>query len=174
MQNESVPRTAFYQNVTSIIEAIEDCYAKRRHVACLILLYSGIDSIAALEAGSATPETFKTWVASYLLKAGTFACTPTDLYAARCGILHTFSADSNLSKAGRARIVAYAFEKADIADIEKAYKPQNCVAVHLGELVDAFRVALGNYMEQVLNEPNRLQKVEESCKNWMLRIDLPR
>ena len=40
---------AFEENLIALLDSIEDCLAKRRLLLCLILLYSGIDIVSALE-----------------------------------------------------------------------------------------------------------------------------
>src|SRR5438477_12737481 len=81
--------TAFQRNLTELLDSIEDCLAKRRILPCLMLLYSGIDVIASLEAGTASRSAFTKWVNRYVLKSTSLSCTASDLYGARCGILHT-------------------------------------------------------------------------------------
>ena len=49
----------FQQNVTALLDSIEDCLTKGRTIACLILLYSGIDCISALETGRANRSRFR-------------------------------------------------------------------------------------------------------------------
>jgi hypothetical protein len=91
---------AFYENVTEQLNAIEDCLERRRIIACLCLIYSAIDVIASLERrpNESTKAAFVRWVSENMSKARPLPCTPLELYAARCGILHTFAADSDLSR----------------------------------------------------------------------------
>src|SRR5690242_2777684 len=60
----------FQQNIKALLDSIEDCLSKQRTIPCLILLYSGIDSISALESGKASRSSFKEWVTKYVLKRG--------------------------------------------------------------------------------------------------------
>jgi len=63
----------------------------------------------------ATAETFCNWVERYLFPQRRLACSAPELYAARCGVLHTFTADSRMARRGDARRVVYAWgpKKAD-------------------------------------------------------------
>lgn len=88
----------FEKNLTVLLESIEDCLANRRLLPCLILIYSSIDIVSSLEPGRATGSAFMAWTDKYLLKAISLPCTPSDLWGARCGILHTFSGESDMSK----------------------------------------------------------------------------
>lgn len=82
---------AFDDNVTQLFDAIEDCLAKGRLLPCLTLLYSGIDVIASLERkpGEGACAAFVRWTEENLLKVHPLQCTGLELYAARCGVVHT-------------------------------------------------------------------------------------
>jgi hypothetical protein len=85
--------------------------------ATLDLLYSGIDTLgwlaAPLETKEATRTTFEAWsnkfLVSKLKSIDGSAITATDLYSARCGILHTSRSTSKLSGKGEAREICYQF-----------------------------------------------------------------
>src|SRR5271167_3287926 len=97
---------AFYDHVIQQLEAIENCLANRRIVPCLCLLYTVIDVIASLERKpeEGTRAAFVHWVGENMLKTYPLPCTALELYAARCGVLHTFTPDSELSRHGKARM----------------------------------------------------------------------
>jgi hypothetical protein len=85
--------------------------------AALTVIYSGIDTFGFLaappEARKATGKTFTRWCEQYILPRlqsddGT-AITSADLYAARCGILHTSTPVSLLERDGEARQIFYVF-----------------------------------------------------------------
>src|SRR6266446_10096439 len=103
MQNGAI------ESFRHIFEAIEDELEKRRHLPALILIYTTIDSIAWLTSRndlSRVRERFESWVSRWLTPS-LLQCSATELYAARCGILHTFTSRSDLSDSGKARRVAY-------------------------------------------------------------------
>src|SRR5437016_5607270 len=110
---------AFYRNTISMIDSIEDCLEKRRFLPCLALLYTGLDVMASLESqpSEGTKAAFVRWVDKYFLKAQPLPCNATELYAARCGILHTFTAESDLSRQGKARMLIYAWGNAAVEDL---------------------------------------------------------
>ena len=79
---------------------------------CLVVLYSTIDSIASLSSThdrDVTRQDFEGWVNRFLLPGSKLTCTSTDLYAARCGVLHSFSAYSSIQRRGKARLICYAW-----------------------------------------------------------------
>ena len=161
------------QNLVEHLDAIEDCLQKRRILSCLCLLYSGIDVIASLETGKSTKSTFLRWVEGNMLKARPMPCTALELYAARCGILHTFTADSDLSrKQGVCRII-YAWGNARNEDLSKVVKALGGaeVAIHVRELIDSFAAGLLLYLEGVVQNPDRLRRIEKSTDLWFSHLD---
>lgn len=55
-----------------------------------------------------------------MLKPGTLSCTEADLYAAKCSVVHSFTPDSDLTKAGKARVIGYAFGSANVDKLDQA------------------------------------------------------
>jgi hypothetical protein len=164
---------AFEENVIALLESVEDCLAKRRLLPCLILVYSGIDIISSLEPGRASGSAFMAWADKYLLKDALLACTPSDLYGARCGILHTFSAESGMSRKGQARQIVYAWGNAkteQLASTSKELGRNDCV-IHIRELINAFRVGLANYLEEVMEDDSRSQKLYAGASLWFTHMD---
>jgi len=165
--------TAFQRNLTELLDSIEDCLAKRRILPCLMLLYSGIDVIASLEAGRASRSAFTKWVNRYVLKSTSLSCTASDLYGARCGILHTLSAESDMSRKGQARQIVYAWGAAKAADLaltSKGIGRTDC-AIHIRELIDAFRSGLADYLDEVMRDDNRQQRLYEGASLWLTHMD---
>jgi len=164
---------AFEENLIALLKSIEECLAKGRILPCLMLLYAGIDVVASLEAGRAGPRAFRRWVNKYLLKSAPLRCTASDLYGARCGILHTFSAESDMSRKGQARQIVYAWGDAKAEDLALAAKTlgRNDRVVHVRELVNAFRVGLTNYLDEVMQDENRKRKLYAGASLWFTHMN---
>ena len=79
--------------------------------SALILIYSGIDAMAYLARPISQdynePQDFKDWVTSYLHIKGSVKITPDEWWAARCGIVHTYTPFSRKHKDGNVRILIY-------------------------------------------------------------------
>jgi hypothetical protein len=89
--------TDFERHLSDLLVSIDECLTDNRLLPCLVLLYTGIDVIASLETeGKAQRDGFIRWVKKYLLKSKILECNGIDLYAARCEVVHTFTAESNL------------------------------------------------------------------------------
>jgi hypothetical protein len=165
----------FYQNTVALMEAIEDCLDKRRLLPCLALLYTGIDVMASLGGGEreSTKKAFTRWVDSYMLKGRGLPCTALELYAARCGVVHTFTSDSELYREGKVRQIFYAWGTASAEDLRQAsdiLRRKDCVVVHIRDLIDAFRHGLADYGEEIERDPIRQQAVAKRAGQWFVNL----
>ncbi len=85
--------------------------------ASLILIYSGIDTFGLLAASpvvlDATGDTYKQWCEKYILprihSVEDKPVTADDLWAARCGVLHTSTPLSRHERKGKAHQIWYQF-----------------------------------------------------------------
>jgi hypothetical protein len=164
----------FYQNAIEQLESIEDCLNKDRVLSSLCLLYSLIDVTASLERGpNEGKSAFVRWVDRYMLRKRPLPCTALELYAARCGILHSFTPDSNLSRKGKARNIVYAFGPAKLEDLAKTGKRlgRADASVHIKDLVESFRAGLDEYLGEIVHDPERLRMIEQSESLWFTRLD---
>jgi len=133
---------------------------------CLALLYSTMDAAAWLdrpdEHQDVTKDDFVAWVTRYVLEGRSLRCRAIDLYAARCGMLHSFSAYSRLSRKGEAYHMAYSWGIARREDLETAVwlmKKDNLAAVHVDDLMTATEEGFETFLQEVSQDPSRLQKV---------------
>ena len=86
----------FIQVYTQIFSAITYCVSEKLILPALILIYSSIDSASWLSSDNeyhSVRERFQNWVDTWMLKKYPLPCNATELYAARCGILHTLTPD---------------------------------------------------------------------------------
>jgi len=167
---------AFSHHMFALLESIDYCISKQYVLPCLTLLYSGIDIVASLEARPNEPvnKSFTRWVKKYLLKHGAFQCNAIDLYAARCGVVHTFTPESDLSRKGKARQIAYAWGDADVSKLNKASDilgRKDVVSVHLHDLVVAFRHSIVAYLEEIDSSPAKQQLFEKAAGLWFVPTD---
>src|SRR5262245_17794796 len=84
-----------------LLPAIDLCLEGKRFIAALLLLYSGVDSLGWLYAKDESERPgrrFTKFVDRFLLPGSKLNCNSADLWAARCAVLHTMTADSDLSR----------------------------------------------------------------------------
>ncbi len=163
-----------YSNLKDISDTIDDCLDQERYLPALVLLYAAIDAVAAIErmSGDSIGAAFTRWVERYLLKAPSLRCTALELYAARCGILHTFTAESKLSRSAKARMVVYAYGDADASNpgVSEAMDRKGCVVVHVRDLVTAFQEGLADNLDEVLLDPERKKRLAAAMEMWFTKM----
>jgi hypothetical protein len=165
-----------YKNLMLLGSGVEACLEKKLTGPALILLYSAIDTAGWLDSPEkdATRESFIKWVDDYLLKAKPLGCTSLDLYAARCGLLHTFSPDSRLSFKGKARRICYAWGTASVQDLQRTIDLTNkfteYVAVHVNDLYEGWRIGLLAFTQDLEDDPTRKTRVYEKTSNFFSEL----
>ena len=167
-----------FNNMMLLTSGIEACMEKKAMIPALVLIYSAIDTTGWLD----STETFSTrndfirWVDTYLLKAKQLKCSAIDLYAARCGLLHTFTADSQLSSSGTARVIWYAWGKAKVEDLQRAIdlknKSNKLVAVHVNELYQAWLSGLELWGQDLDKDSNRSAKILTKAKKFFADLGI--
>jgi hypothetical protein len=154
-----------YENLMSLSKGIEACLENQLTGPALILIYSAIDTVGWLDGEEqfATKSTFIDWTEAYLLSAKQLSCTATDLYAARCGLLHTFTPNSKLSNDRRARRICYAWGNSRAEDLQRtinlANKGTEYVAVKVEELFTAWLGGVSAFIDELESDTARSVRV---------------
>jgi hypothetical protein len=142
------------------IITIQEMLEKRRFLTALILFYSTIDILGSLLRPKSHPDTsggdFKAWVNRYIFLGSSLPATADDLWAARCGLLHTNTPDSRNSRTGKAREIHYVKGNKDLAifmqqEMKRSGEPK--VIVDIDSLFDAFINALIKFMHDIKHNP---------------------
>jgi hypothetical protein len=147
-----------------IVKEVNQAWDRRALRATLILVYSGIDAMAYLTMPAAkdrvTRADFVSWADQYLrfrdaARNPTLSIPGLELYAARCGVVHTYSTEADLHKQGVVkRQIGYGDEflpevKADPAN-------DALVMLSIRGLVDAFTMGVANTLRDLkTDEPKR-------------------
>jgi hypothetical protein len=144
-----------------LLGAISKCIRSGYQLPALILMYSAIDIMAWLDrdekASDVTRSDFIRWAETYLLPDSGLDCTATDLYAARCAVLHSYTARSQLSRKGRAKEIFYAWGTAKEETLRatlarSSLRNQVCV-VHIDKLLKALRRGIAEFTKVKGNTP---------------------
>jgi hypothetical protein len=130
---------------------IELNLSERLILPTLMLLYSGMDVLGSLAApsGRGGQQTFTDWTSRYMTgfldKKGLSA---TDLYSARCGILHTGRATSDMVDGGNARELWYRL--GDDSHINLIVNtPVPPVEIDIVEMARAFSAGIDQFLSAV-------------------------
>jgi hypothetical protein len=146
------------RHFVSAVEAAGIMFSKDPYGYFLVVIYSSIDTLGLLDAPpeqlSTTSSSFKAWATKYFLPQTSGDYDATELWAARCAILHTFTTESDLSRSGRARQLQYYFASGDAARNFVAINNQidngAHVAVHLGDFGRAHVSSMQSFVPDLL------------------------
>ena len=148
-----------YDGIKKGVQATLDagCYG-----SAVILIYAGIDTMAFLgmpkNQEDVTSTDFMAWTERYLK----FPCkeqpTPTDLWGARCGMLHNYSSFSRLSRESKCRNIGYV----DHSKPEVMSDPgvPTLILISVKGLADAFFRGLDQYMIDLFANKERAAVAE--------------
>lgn len=163
-----------------MLEAAGRCVQLRQHLPAMVLIYSHIDTLAW--AGSSKQKasvraTFEEWVSRWLLpELATVAptLTATDLYAARCAVLHTLTGSSDLSIAGKAKRIAYAWGTARAHVLDEALGSTEFagtfVTLHYENLLQALKSALEKFTLAAQSDASLRASLEEASGQHYMSI----
>jgi len=105
------PMDKLVARVDQLFNAIAGCLHNDHLESAMILVYSGIDALAWLNRPANVDDVrqidFEQWLDTYFMPDSGFNCTSSDLYAARCGLVHSNTSESRLNPEDRAHKVFY-------------------------------------------------------------------
>ena len=145
-----------------------ECYA-----AAVILVYSGIDTMAYIgipdNQEDVTSRDFMNWADQYIRFPCNEQVTGADLYGARCGMLHSYSVTSRLSREGKCRRVGYM----DKAVPEVRYDPgidPSFVLVSIHGLAEAFFRGIDQFLVDIFADPVKAAVAERRLDQLVMEI----
>lgn len=159
------------------IRATEICIAENLIIPALILIYSSIDStswLASDDDNQPVAKRFQSWVDNWMLKKFNLPCTAIELYAARCGILHTLTPTANLNDKKGIRQISYAWGTTKQEDLDKTIKlidNQQYVAVHINDIFFSFRNGLYEYLEEIEKDAIRKNSFAQKASKHFANLD---
>ena len=96
-----------------LVAGVKHCLTGHFIGSALVLCYSLIDTMAWLGLPDGRDKVgrkdFMNWADKYVLPNGGLECTAVDLYSARCGVVHSMSPESQLSRSGNATELVYSW-----------------------------------------------------------------
>ena len=168
---------ALERNVGELLTDIEGCFQSKFITPGLVLLYASIDIMASLHRPESHPDVtrsdFIEWVNDYLLPNQNLACTAMDLYAARCSLIHSYSSESRLSREGNAKPIFYAWGTGPTEYLENLIdtvgnSPR--VALHVEQLLDAFRTGVERFQQRLHGDPNMSALVKDRTEKFFINM----
>lgn len=156
---------ALFESAARHLKAIDLCIENGLRIPALILVYSGMDIFASLDRpekkDEATREDFIAWCDKYLLKQNKFPCSATDIYAARCGVVHANISESRLSRSKKAKEIIYSWGNQGPESLQSTLDSLGYEkhVIHIESLAEAFKNGVQLFLEDVKNDPDRISLV---------------
>jgi hypothetical protein len=156
----------FVTRALELVDAVKATFGPSRATfPALLLMYATIDILSALSRPRDHVETsgpvFQRWIGEYLLPDSGLNCTAEDIWAARCGLLHTLSLSSRLSRAGRAKPICYINRQDGVERMQQFCdgKGHDVVVVSLENYVAAFYQAVLRFTERISKDAELRERV---------------
>ncbi len=164
------------ENLKQLLGSIEHALQSKYYLPAQILIYAGIDAAAwlASDTNEAVGTRFRRWVDRWMLPVKPLSATAADLYAARCAVLHTLTADSHLSNEGTAHRIAYATGQASAKELQARLDSMgrsDLVVVHIMDLYDAFRLGFADYFESLKSDPAAFARTKAKMDRYSVHIE---
>lgn len=163
---------AMYESLLEVIAVAEYSAEVGAVLISLVLCYSAVDTVSWLAAASDTQpvaKRFQNWVDQFLLpESKRLKCTAEELYAARCGIVHTLSSEAHLHRSKSLRRISYAWGNADVQKLQKRIVESGLedklVAVHLSDLTEGLRLGTARFFQVVRSDEALQVRIVEKSK----------
>lgn len=155
-----------------MLSGIDGCLETQCLVSAVALIYSTIDALSALtrpiDVPDTTQEIFTNWVREYMDPDNSLRCTASDLYGARCGVLHNYGSDSRKRRKGEAKELIYKWRNGPDPDPKrKVPLPKDATTIIVEDLRDALQHGINNFYEAIARTPE-LKKIVDHHEKELL------
>lgn len=170
----------FCQTVQELVLAVDEAFRPSAKLPAFILLYASIDILASLTRPDGQQDTdggvFKKWVDTYLLPESGLSCTASDIWGARCGILHTYTMQSKSSREGKARELLYISDGrlARIAQSTLDPEAESKVVINLSDLLNAYFKAATTFVAAVMHDEQLRKRAFQHASKLIVHQQQPR
>lgn len=167
---------SFEKRTEELLFTIRACIENKILLPGLILLYSGIDIMAWLNMPKSRTEAktvdFINWVNKYI-PLNDINCSAIDLYAARCALLHSYTADSKLSNKGVAKKFFYAWGSSNETNLQKVidYYGEPIISVHVNKLLLGFITGVERFKQDIANDQKLAERI--SMRSQKIFTNMP-
>ena len=170
------------ENVFSkMFAAIDVCLKSNIKLPALLLVYTLIDIASWLDSDEkSVKKRFIGWVDKYMLPNSTLQCSSLELYAARCGLLHNYSATSDLSS-NEVRRIFYAWRPSRAADLANLIllntqilaklgkeAVEEIVAVQAEDIILALQTGVDKFLSDIAADSQSAQRAYAKAEDMMI------
>ena len=173
-------RTSLENVFNEMFAAINVCLKTNIKLPALLLAYSLIDIAGWLSSDEKSVKTrFIGWVDKYMLPNNTLRCTSLELYTARCGLLHNYSATSDLTS-DEVRRIFYAWRPSradDLANLillntqmlaKLGKEAVEIVAVQAEDIILALQTGVDKFLSDIAADSQSAQRAYAKAEDMMI------
>jgi hypothetical protein len=147
-----------------------------RHRATILLIFAAVDAMAYLNMPASQSDVvrrdFIDWTDRYLRFSGHTQLSGTDLYGARCGMLHTYTLQSKMSREGKCRMLMYVNDMPG-DPVRDAGHPKY-ILVSIAGLKIALFSAIDCFFVDVFASPERAKVADKRLQKLLIAYeDIP-
>ena len=159
--------------IDCIVNDIDVCLKNNGHTGAVLLTYCGIDAMSFLSMPPSKTKVnrhdFIAWVEKYMRadSGQPYQYRGIDLYGARCGIVHNYGVESDLSKKGLCKIFAY--KPNCLAHFYDAIKHPEMVVLGIELFIRDFYDAVERFLADIEKYDELRQRVERRLP-YLFRI----
>lgn len=166
----------YTSTIGQICKDIDSSYKNNVYSGCVILILCGIDAMAALampiSQKNITSKYFMEWVGKYMRTAAdqSYQYDPIDIWGARCGIVHRYSAKSDISDKNKCKIFVYHDGSDHIFNPKVNNK---LVVISILRLKEDFKKAVCKYMRAALADPYFKKCMNSRIESLFMAVPAP-
>lgn len=155
--------------------AIKMCIDARLMMPALALLYTSMDIAAWVRWGDEANigAQFIKWAERYLLPGSGLECKAKELFSARCGLLHTYSSKSRLTKKEEARELIYAWGVSKAEELQELLdlsQLEDLIPVKIETLFEAYKQGITRMLEELEQDESLASEVYERGSKFYLNM----
>ena len=152
------------QGLVDLVAEIKKCEAAGATVAAVAMAFVCIDTMAFLamptSQTSQTRSDFIAWVDQYLTAhpSQTYQYRGIDVYAARCGLLHAFTAEADLHRRDQT-IRMFVYHDGGQHTFDPSISP-TVVVIGTASFLNDVTIAVTNFLQACISNPDLTARVE--------------
>jgi hypothetical protein len=173
-----VSASAFDRGLNELKGGVDNLFKSKQTLPGFLLLYTSINILASLmlpQTREATNSSyFKEWVTKYMLPSLAVRCSADDLWGARCGLLHTAMAESDMSRGKGAKTLNYiGGDAAEAKAMQQKHDPTLSHDIFLStrNFVDAFLSACDSFAKDVRSDTDLQARVYSHAAKQMVAVN---
>ena len=170
-------RLVLKEAIDELCYAIDSCFKKELFTPGLILLHSSIHVMAWLDRKKTHKDVkasdFIRWVKNYVLPNLNTPCKPIDLYSARCSLVHSYTAQSRLSRGREAKEICYAWGPKRAKELQFLFNQSSkkgIIVLDIGEFFAAFQKGVQDFIVSIQTDSDRFKVVNDRAMKFFGKI----